>query len=221
MTLKLLTIILIYRIITFGSISFSTSTLIMPFWFFLGDIIAERYGFKIARQLIWMAIFCQFLFAIVCTILLNISADSTLVDQNAYNKVLGSLPRVSFASFLAIFFGGFINAYFITKWKIICKGRFFWLRSLCASIIGEFIFTFMAYAWEFFGVVPIAKVFELMSISFLVKVILNPILVIPACFIAFLLKKGEGVEVYDFNTNFNPFKLSIDEQLSNISTANS
>ena len=41
------------------------------------------------------------------------------------------------------------------------------------------------------------------------RIIMNIGLSIPANFIAFILKRSEKVDVYDHNTDFNPFHFSI------------
>jgi uncharacterized integral membrane protein (TIGR00697 family) len=206
LTLKLTTILLIYKIINLGPISFSVSTVIMPFWFFLGTIIAETYGYRIARHLIWAAIICQFLFSIICYTAIQANSPSW-VHQSAYEEILGRLPRVAFASFLAIMCGAFINAYALAKYKILTKGKHFWLRALGASTIGEFVFTVIAYIVEFIGVLSYREIFQMMTVSFLVKVFLSPILVILCVIFTKRLKKAEGLDIFDFGVNFNPFKL--------------
>ena len=213
MTVKLITVVLIYKIISLGPFSASASTLVMPLWFVMGDVIAEVYGYKIARQIIWMAIICQFIFAFTCTTLIAVPSPGGWLNQEAYNQVLGNLPRVALASFLAIVCGAFINAYAISKWKILLKGKYFWLRSLGASAIGELVFTIIAYVTEFLGVVPLSNLLHLMAVSYAVKVILNPVLVVPSAILAFLLKRIEGIDVYDFNVNFNPFSISLNENV--------
>lgn len=215
MTIKLTTVVLIYKIISIGSFSASASTLVMPFWFVMGDIITEVYGYKVAREMIWIAIICQFLFAFFCTGLVSLNAPLGWSHQEAYDQVLGKLPRVTLASFFAIIAGAFVNAYTISKWKIFLHGKHFWLRSLAASSVGELFFTMVAYFTEFIGIVPISKLLHLMIISYVIKLILNPILVIPSSFAAFILKKLEGIDTYDIGVNFNPFKLSLaDDKLN-------
>lgn len=209
MTIKLITVLLIYKVIVIGYFSATASTLIMPFWFFLGDVITEVYGYEITRQLIWIAIFCQFVFALVCAEMIRLPSPAMWAHQAAYDQVLGKLPRVAFASFLAIVCGAFINAYALAKWKILYKGKSFWKRSLGSSAIGEIIFTMIAYLIEFAGVVPTLNLMQLMAISVGVKLILSPFLVIPATLIASALKKSEGIDVYDHHTDFNPFKLTV------------
>lgn len=208
-TVKLTTVLLIYKIITIGSFSASASTLIMPLWFFIGDVITEVYGYKVARHVIWMAIICQFIFAFTCAIFINFHAPSNWPNQEAYNQVLGNLPRVAFASFLAIISGAFINAYAISKWKILLHGQYFWLRSLGASAIGELIFTLIAYLTEFLGVTSLSNIIHLMIISYVIKLILNPILVVPSIITSYLLKRLEQIDVYDYKTDFNPFKIAL------------
>jgi hypothetical protein len=187
----------------------------MPLWFVMGDVIAEVYGYKIARHMIWMAIICQFIFAFACAGLISFNAPLDWPHQEAYDQVLGKLPRVALASFLAIVNGAFINAYAISKWKILLRGKYFWLRSLGASAIGELVFTIVAYLTEFLGVVPLSHLLYLMTISYVIKLILNPILVIPSALTVLILRQLEKVDFYDVGINFNPFKLSLaDDKLN-------
>ncbi|WP_028389226.1 queuosine precursor transporter [Legionella fairfieldensis] len=212
MTFKLTTILLIYKIINIGSISFTASTLVMPFWFFLGTIITETYGYRVSRHLIWMAIICQFIFAFICTTLIHVHSP-IWVNQAAYDQILGKLPRVAFASFLAIMCGAFINAYVLAKYKILSKGKSFWLRGLKSSAIGELVFTIIAYLTEFVGIMPIHDLIKLMIISFLVKIVLSPLLILPCIKITKWLKKAEDIDIYDYKTNFNPFKLKLNDEI--------
>lgn len=212
MTVKLTTVILIYKIIEIGPFTATASTLIMPLWFILGDLITEVYGYRVARHAIWMAIICQFVFAALCVIALGFnSPPDWITGQEAYDQVLGNLPRVTMASFLAILGGAFFNAYALSKWKILLKGKYFWLRSFGASVIGELFFTIIAYSIEFIGVVPMSKLLELMLISFVAKLIFTPIFVIPSMFAAFALKRIEGTDAHDYNVNFNPFKIGMED----------
>lgn len=206
MTIKLSTVVLIYKIITIGSFTASASTLVIPFWFLTGDIIAEVYGYKIAKNTIWFALICQFIFSFICSGLINFSSPLFFQEQHAYAQVLGKLPRVATASFFAIVIGALANAYFILRWKILLKGKYFWLRSLGASSIGEFIFTFIAYITEFIDVIPFKDIMHLMMVSYVIKILLNPILIIPSSFIANMLKYLEGVDLNHESVNYNPFK---------------
>lgn len=204
------TAVLIYKVVTLGPLVASAATLAIPFWYFLGDIIAEVYGYKMSRRLIWSAIICQFIFAVLCTSLIKLNSPPTWLHQDAYNQVLGSLFRVSIGSFIAVFCGAFINIYALTKWKILLKGRYFWLRSIGATAVGEAIFTVVAFVIEFLGTIPTSQLIQLILASYGIKLFIAPIAATPSSMVATLLKKLEGVDIYDNNTDFNPFKLSLE-----------
>lgn len=214
MTIKLTTVVLIYKIVTVGPFFASASTLVIPLWFFLGDIITEAYGYRISRHIIWMAILCQFVFAFICSAVTNLNSPAIWNHQEAYNQVLGKLPRVAIASFLAITIGAFINAYALTKWKILLRGKYFWLRSLGATAIGELVFTIIAYVTEFWGITAISNLAQLMATSYAIKLLAGPILVIPASLAANLIKKLEGIDTYDYDTNLNPFYFGLSQNES-------
>lgn len=61
---------------------------------------------------------------------------------------------------------------------------------------------------EFFGVIPWQTLLQLILISFAMKIVVNPILVIPSCLLAALIKKIEKIDVYDYDLKFNPFKIT-------------
>jgi uncharacterized integral membrane protein (TIGR00697 family) len=201
LTIKLITILLIYKIVSFGTINTTASTIIIPIWFMTGDVIAEVYGYNISKQVIWSALICQSIFALTCSILIHLPSPAHFAYQGAFNYVLGNLPRVVMASSLGILCGAFINAYIVAKWKILLEGRLFWLRSLGASIIGEAVFVLISLGIEFIGMTTWQTMLQLIIVSFVTKILLNPILVIPSSFLAVFLKKAEKIDVYDYDLN--------------------
>jgi queuosine precursor transporter len=214
MTIKLATLLLIYKIISIGPFIATASAVVIPVWFVLGDIITEVYGYKVARQLIWAAVICQFIFVLICFSLTSLHTPlGSWGSQDTYNQIMGKLPKVAIASFLSIISGAFINAYSISKWKILIKGKYFWLRCLGASAIGELVFTIVAYTIEFYGATSMAELFQLMTISYVVKLLLNSILIIPAAIVVAFLKHSEGIDPYDNEIDFNPFKIALADSM--------
>lgn len=215
MTIKVTTVLMIYKIVTIHGISASAATLIIPLWFLTGDIIAEVYGYKIAKQLIWIAIVCQFVYAFICAAFAYIpSPHDVLQNHEAYKEILSGLPRVAFASFLAIAVGGIFNAYAINKWKVLLRGKYFGLRSLGASSIGELIFTLCAYLIEFIGKTSSGNIMQLIMVSYLIKLTINPILIIPIAILTRKIKHSEGIIEYsDMSTN-NILKSFVQQNIS-------
>lgn len=209
MTIKITTVILIYKIVQIGPLTFSASTLIMPFWFVLSDLITEVYGYRFAKNAIWTALLCQFLFAALCMGAIHLNSPPGWAGQEAYQQILGKLHLVTTGSFLAVISGAFINAYAISKWKVLLHGKYFWLRSLGSSVVGELVFTVVAYLVEFVGSTTPMMIFQLMALSFLGKLIFTPIFIIPSMYAAAFLKKVERIDTYDTNINYNPFSFKI------------
>ena len=101
----------------------------------------------------------------------------------------------------------FLNSFVLAKLKIKTQGKYLWMRTIGSTIIGEaadsLVFTFIA----FYGVLPAAVMFNVMGTIYVAKV-LYEVLATPLTYkIVGFLKKAEGVDIYDKNTNFTPFKI--------------
>jgi uncharacterized integral membrane protein (TIGR00697 family) len=208
-TLILAADVLIYKIAHVGSLTLTVGSLVTPFWFVMTDIIAEVYGYQIARRLIWSGIACGFLFTIICVSLINFPSPETWPYQPAYDQVLGKLVRVFIGSVAGVIIGAFTNTYLITKWKILIHGKYFWLRCIGSSAIGQLAFTIITLSWDLFNVLPFNQITQLILISFTIKLVLTALFAIPSSIFVYYLKKLEHIDIYDYKTNFNPFKLEL------------
>lgn len=179
-------------------------TLFIPFWFVLSDIITEIYGYKISRQIIWLAFLCHFLFSILCTIGLNTPSPHFWHGQQAYNLVLGDLIRISASGLIAYIISGTINIYLLAKWKFLLRGRYFWLRSFFASTIGELIYTILAVIMIQYHVLTWAEMEKIIVTSYSIKIICNLLSMFPANMIVYFLRKSEIIPSRD--DYINPFK---------------
>lgn len=200
--------VLIYKISYINPITFSVGSLVTPFWFIISDIISEVYGYEECKKLIWSAIVCGFIFAIVCTLLIHLPAPTGWQYQPAYEQVLGKLFRVFIGSVVGIAVGAFMTTYLVQKWKILTQRKYFWFRAICASATGQLAFTIVTLLYDLIGIISINQISHLILISFSIKLFVAILLVYPATAVAFYLKKLEGIDVYNYNINFNPFKLT-------------
>lgn len=201
--------VLIYKLAQVGNFTFTVGSLVTPFWFLLTDIIAEVYGYQLTRRLIWSGILCGCIFTCVCVSLIHLPSPSSWHLQGAYDQVLGNLPRILLGCVAGVFAGSFANTYLITKWKILIQGKYFWLRSLGSSGTGQLVFTSVTILFDMLGVIPFYKIIQLITLSFTIKIVVTALFSLPSAILVLALKKLEGVDVYDHNTDFNPFKLSV------------
>jgi uncharacterized integral membrane protein (TIGR00697 family) len=120
-------------------------SLILPLAFVLIDIIAEVYGYQIAKQVIWSGLAVQAFFFFLGTLFAYFPDPGTAIANYTpaqdYEGIFSVMPRTFLFASLGYLVGIFVNTYLVSKWKVILRGRYFWLRSVAATTIGEFIFT--------------------------------------------------------------------------------
>ena len=181
--------------------------LIFPVSYISGDILTEVYGYAEARRVIWLGFFCNFIVVIAAWLGKILPSASCWDAQLAYERILGFTPRLLGASFCAYLVGEFFNAFIMAKMKVITKGRWLWMRTMGSTLIGQGLDSMVFITLAFFGTVP-SKVLALAVITqWLIKsgyeAAATPLTYVVVGF----LKRRDGMDVYDFNTQFNPLLL--------------
>lgn len=185
----------------------TAATFIFPIWFVLNDIIAEVYGYKTCRTILWTGFFIQFIFNSLCYVAINLPSPTSWANQSAFDLLLGDLFRIALGTLAAYLIGGYINIYLITKWKAIMSGRHFWLRSIGSSTIGEAFYSGLNVWVILLGLMPLSEIWAIMFWSYLLKVVYTIILAYPAMILVQILKNKEDIDIYDLDEkNFNPFR---------------
>jgi uncharacterized integral membrane protein (TIGR00697 family) len=173
-----------------------------------GDLIAEVYGYKYSRRLIWSTVLWGNLSSIFVSNLVE-HTELLLTDPNieSYVNIISSEFRYTLAGTIAMLSGSFINAYLISKTKIIFCGKSFWLRSLGATLTGEFCNTFLVFSIGMSGQYSSLVILKVIASSYLFKVLYAIPLVAIGTISVFYLKKAENLDPFDTNINYNPFHL--------------
>ena len=206
-TIALSSIVMTHKLLPIGHVLVtSVSTFIVPITYVLSDVIAAVYGYRIARKMIWTFLLCEFVFALICDSLLLLPTVSPIDTAIAYQIVVGPFMRIFLGSFIGVLLGSLINIYLITKWKILVKGRYFWLRSVGSSTIGELVFTVLSIEVIFFHQIPENTILQLMLTSYAFKVIFSIIVVFPATILVYFLKNKENIDLVGGSLNANPLK---------------
>jgi queuosine precursor transporter len=189
-----------YKIIKIGPIIGAAASLIFPLTYSIMDVVAEVYGYQIAKKIILYAFFCDFLFSILVLAISHIpSIDPG--ETLAYLHVLGSLLRAVIAQTIGVLFGAFINVYLISKWKIMTNGRYFWLRSIGSSTIGEGFMLIISVTIALIGVLPITQLSQLIIYTYLYKIIFAIAVAPLICIIVAFLKNKIDFQLFELNVN--------------------
>ena len=70
-------------------------------------------------------------------------------------------------------------------------GKYFFIRSLGSTAIGELVFTICVYAFGFNGFASVLTISKLILVSFCIKMIVNPLMIAPVSILTKFLKKYE------------------------------
>lgn len=196
--------ILIFRMTEVDHIEFSAGAYLITPWFLLADLITEVYGYKNTKRIIWYCMYCVMIFGAICYFDNYLTVPSDWHHFSDYHYVLDKQIRVSIILFIAVILGGFINAYLISKWQIALKGRYFWLRCIGASWIGQLIMSMTTITLNFYDKLSIHQIFVYLSLAYPIKIVMTAILIVPVSILASWLKKVEGTHL-DKELKFNPF----------------
>lgn len=193
------------KIVDLKWFTFDGGTLLFPLSYIFGDILTEVYGYRKSKQVIWLGFFSALIMALVLMLVGKLPSAPGWDNQDAYNIILGSTPRIILASLVAYFCGEFINSFILAKMKIITKGKYLWTRTISSTLVGEFIDSLIFVIIAFAGVLPNSLLVTLVVSNYIFKTLIE-ILFTPITYrIVGFLKKREAEDFYDYKTNFNPF----------------
>ena len=178
--------------------------LIFPISYIFGDVLTEVYGYRQARQVIWLGFFCN-LIAVVAIWLGQILPGASFWDgQAAYERILGYTPRLLGASFLAYLVGEFANSFVLAKMKIATNGRWLWARTIGSTLVGQGLDSLVFMALAFIGTIPLTVLAGAIVAQWLSKSVYEAIITPLTYVLVNFLKKREGLDVFDTDTRFNP-----------------
>lgn len=198
-------ILIVKQISVFGLI-LPAAIIIFPLSYIFGDILTEVYGYSQARRIIWLGFFCNLLTVIAIWVVGVLPAAPVFEAQQAYERILGNTPRFLIASFLAYLAGEFINSYIMAKMKLLTKGKWLWTRTIGSTLAGEGVDSAIVLLIGFWGIIPLDVLGVMIFWHWLLKSAYEAAVTPLTYVIVGYLKKKEGIDHYDYNTNFNPLR---------------
>jgi uncharacterized integral membrane protein (TIGR00697 family) len=214
-TALLISNIIAVKLIAVGPWALPAAVIIFPVAYIFGDVLTEVYGYGRARQVIWIGFGCNVL-AVVAIWLAgrlpavpfwNANVYATPAEaQQAYEAILGFTPRLLLASFAAYLAGEFLNSFVLARLKVATEGRYLWLRTIGSTLVGQLADSAIFIVVAFTGILPPAALGETILVQWLFKSVYEA-LVTPLTYVVVNgLKKAEGLDTFDRQTDFNPFK---------------
>lgn len=197
------------KFISFGPFDFDGGTLLFPLSYIFGDILTEVYGYARSRKVIWTGFIAALLMSLTFAAVAALPASAGSEALNtAFNQLLGLVPRIVAASLIAYFAGEFANSYTLAKLKLLTNGRYFWMRALGSTLVGEGVDTLLFVVIAFVGVADAPPLLTLILSNYAFKLLVEAVLLPVTYGVVNLLKRAEQEDYFDRQTNFNPFALS-------------
>ncbi len=195
------------KVVPVGPLLFNAGDLVFPFMYLLSLVVTEVYGYAMSRRMIWGALISNLVVVLLVYGSIRLPAAECWSYQEAYQDILGRTPRILVASLFSFLIGEFLSTYVFAKVKVRCDGRYLWFRAICATITGQLLDSYLFTTIAFVRVVGIYEI-HLMSLGAWLAKLFCQLICTPLVYrLANFLKRWEGIDVFDRETNFSPFNI--------------
>lgn len=195
------------KVIQVGSLTVTAGLLVFPISYIINDCIAEVWGFKKARLIIWSGFAMNFFVVGLGLIAVAIPAAPFWEGEEHFDFVFGMAPRIVAASLMAFLVGSFLNAYVMSKMKIASQGRNFSARAILSTIVGETADSLIFFPIAFGGIIAWKELLIMMGLQIVLKSMYEVIILPVTIRVVKVIKKVDGSGVYDTNISYNVLKV--------------
>ena len=195
------------KVIQIGSLTVTAGLLVFPISYIINDCIAEVWGFKKARLIIWSGFAMNFFVVALGLIAVAIPAAPFWEGEEHFDFVFGMAPRIVAASLMAFLVGSFLNAYVMSKMKVASQGRNFSARAIWSTVVGETADSLIFFPVAFGGVIAWKELLIMMGIQIVLKS-LYEVMILPVTIrVVKAIKKIDGSDVYDTDISYSVLKV--------------
>ncbi len=194
------------KILTLWKFTFDGGTILFPLSYIFGDILTEVYGYRRSRKVIWTGFFATLVMSFTLWVVQLLPPAAGWPNQEAFEKVIGFVPRIVAASLVAYFTGEFTNSWLLSRLKIKTNGKYLWMRTIGSTLAGEGIDTLLFCFIAFYGVLPgnllLAVIFSNYIFKCSIEILFTPLTYAGVRF----LKRKEQIDIFDRGISYNPFR---------------
>lgn len=193
------------KFVAAGPLRFSAAQLLFPITYIFGDVFTEVYGYSASRRAIWIGFMASAIMTGFGLFAIWLPGAPEFKDQAAYETIFGAIPRNVAGSLLAYMAGEFANSLTMAKMKLWTSGKHLWTRTVGSTVVGQAVDTTIVILFIFGGHTPLPVIVNLILSGYAFKVVYE-VLATPLTYLVVnFLKRAEGVDFFDRETNFNPF----------------
>jgi len=197
------------KILTLWKFTFDGGTILFPLSYIFGDVLTEVYGYQRSRRVIWTGFFGALLMSLVLYIVQVLPPAADWPNQEAYESIIGFVPRIVAGSLIAYFAGEFSNSFILSRLKIGTRGKYLWMRTIGSTLVGEGIDTIIFCLVAFYGLLPNSLLIAIIVSNYIFKCGVEILFTPLTYLIVGFLKRKENEDHYDHGISYNPFTLKL------------
>lgn len=129
--------------------------LIFGVTFLLTDIVNERFGLAETRRMILIAFISQVMISFFSWLVISLPAAPFYSGQAALESLLGQVPRIVLASWVAFLASENLDAVIFAWFKSRTGGRHLWARNAFSSIPSMALDSAIFITLAFYGIMPV------------------------------------------------------------------
>jgi hypothetical protein len=164
------------KLIVFGPFITDGGAFLFPLVYIVGDVLSEVYGWRAARKAILIGFGMAILAAVTFLVVQVAPAADAWENQEAFEAILGFVPRIVLASVLGFLVGQLLNAYVLVRIKERTKERYLWARLIGSTAVGELGDTLVFCTIAFFGVITGVEFLNYVLVGYGYKTLLEIVL---------------------------------------------
>ena len=195
------------KMISLGGITATAGLIVFPISYIINDCIAEVWGYRKARLIIWLGFLMNLMAVIFIQIAIILPSAPFWDGQKSFETVFSSTPRILLASFIAFLVGSFLNAYVMSKMKLASGGKNFSLRAITSTLVGESADSMIFFPVAFGGLMPVGELIKMMVIQAVLKTLYEIIILPVTIRVVNYIKKVDGSDVFDEHISYNVLKI--------------
>lgn len=195
------------KVVQLWGVTATAGLIVFPISYIINDCIAEVWGFKKARLIIWSGFAMNFLVIGFAQLAVLLPAAPFWEGEEGFNFVFGMAPRIAVASLTAFLVGSFLNAYVMSRMKVASGGKNFSLRAIVSTLAGESADSLIFFPIAFGGLIPVRELLIMIVTQAMLKSLYEVIILPVTIQVVKYIKKVDGSDVYDEHISYNVLKI--------------
>ena len=195
------------KVISLCGLTVTAGLLVFPVSYIINDCIAEVWGFRKARLIIWTGFAMNSFVVTLGLVAVALPPAPFWEGEEHFNFVFGMAPRIVVASLAAFLVGSFLNAYVMSRMKVASHGKNFSARAVLSTIAGEGADSLIFFPLAFGGLMPVSELAKMMLVQVVLKTLYEVIVLPVTVRVVKYIKRVDDTDVYDEHISYNVLRI--------------